>query len=141
MGCHQYYFRLAFAAKVNKVEPAIAFAIIKDLMEGSFSADGVAKRIVAITDAAKGTLRKLAEQKGYRTFSVPDNVGGRYSVSWMQQLGPESEGKNGEGLWISPEYYTEMAHANGQMIQMGKRNLIETFLIAENPAPKEPLKK
>jgi glucose-6-phosphate isomerase len=50
----------------------------------------------------------------------------------MQQLGPESEGKNGEGLWISPEYYTEMAHANGQMIQMGKRNLIETFLMVEN---------
>ncbi len=53
---------------------------------------------------------------------------------WMQQLGPESEGKNGEGLWISPQYYTEMAHANGQAVQMGKRNFIEIFITVENPS-------
>ena len=39
-----------------------------------------AKRIVAITDAKKGALRSLATQEGYKTYVIPDNVGGRFSV-------------------------------------------------------------
>ena len=187
------------------VEPAIAFAIIKSLMENSYSPDEVANQIIAITDKQKGALKQLATQKGYATYDVPDNVGGRYSVTspvglfslavgglnidefiagardaeiqtrnqpfdsniamlrasmrfaahktwdkkievastgvnslisstqWFVQLGPESEGKNGEGLFVTPEYYTEQAHANGQMIKSGERNLIETFLMLEKP--------
>ena len=179
------------------VEPAIAFAIVKDLAKG---------KIVATTDKSKGALKELANKEGYKTYVVPNNVGGRYSVTcpvglfglavagidlkefiagarfaeeqtrknpfnkniamlravmryiayskwnkkievvstgdynlrsvtaWMQQLGPETEGKDGKGLWISPEFYTQDAHANGQMIQQGERNMIETFLIVENPA-------
>jgi glucose-6-phosphate isomerase len=186
------------------VEPAIAFAIIKDYMEKNFGADAT-KRIVAVTDKTRGALRKLAQEKGYETFVVPDNVGGRFSVTcpvglfalavggvdikefiagakaaeeevrkqpfekniamlravmrfiahkhtgavtelastgvydlrsttmWMQQLGPESEGKNGEGLLIVPQYYTREAHADGQLVQQGPRNLIETFLMVEDP--------
>ena len=52
---------------------------------------------------------------------------------WMNQLGPESEGKNGEGLFIVPQFYTREAHADGQLIQQGKRNMIETFLMLEDP--------
>ncbi len=63
------------------VEPAIAFAIIKYLMENSYSSEEVASKIIAITDANKGSLRKLAKEKGYKTYSVPDDVGGRYSVT------------------------------------------------------------
>lgn len=55
------------------------------------------------------------------------------TLAWFQQLAPESEGKNGEGLFVAPEFYTEMAHANGQLIKMGPRNLIETFLMVEDP--------
>lgn len=187
------------------VEPAIAFAILENAMKGSYSPEEVVRRIVAITDKSKGALKKLADEQGYQTFVVPDNVGGRYSVTcpvglfalavmgvnikefiagvkfaeeqarsqafdkniamlravmrfvahkhmgksvewastgiydlrsttaWMNQLGPESKGKNGEGLLIDPQYYTRDAHADGQWGQEGPRILIETFLMVEDP--------
>ena len=61
-------------------EPAVAFRIVKAYLERTYGKDGAAGRIVAITDAEKGALKTLAVQEGYRTFVVPDNVGGRYSV-------------------------------------------------------------
>lgn len=61
-------------------EPAVAFRIMKDYLEKTYGKDCAAKRIVAITDARKGALKTLATQEGYKTFVVPDNVGGRYSV-------------------------------------------------------------
>lgn len=59
-------------------EPAIAFRIVKEHIEKNYS--DASERIVAITDAHKGALKTLATQEGYKTFVVPDNVGGRYSV-------------------------------------------------------------
>jgi len=61
-------------------EPAIAFRLLKQLMEEKYSADEIKERIVAITDEKKGALRTLANQEGYKTFIIADNVGGRYSV-------------------------------------------------------------
>ena len=61
-------------------EPAIAFRLLKQLMEEKYSADEIKERIVAITDAKKGALRSLADREGYKTFVIPDDVGGRYSV-------------------------------------------------------------
>ena len=61
-------------------EPAVAFRLIKTEIECRYGADGAAKRIVAITDAARGALRTLATNEGYETFVIPDNIGGRYSV-------------------------------------------------------------
>ncbi len=61
-------------------EPAIAFRIIRDHLEKKVGRDEAAKRIVAITDEKKGALRPLAELHGYKTFVIPDNIGGRYSV-------------------------------------------------------------
>jgi glucose-6-phosphate isomerase len=61
-------------------EPAIAFRLLKQLMEEKYSAEEIKNRIVAITDASKGALRTLADQEGYKTFVIPDDVGGRYSV-------------------------------------------------------------
>ena len=188
------------------VEPAIAFAITKNLIEKAYGKAEASKRIVAVTDKLKGALKKLASEQGYQTLVVPDNVGGRYSVTcpvglfalavaeidikefiagarfaeeqvrglafeknipmlravmrfvahkhmgkdielastgiydlrsatmWMNQLGPESEGKNEEGLFIVPQYYTREAHADGQLIQQGKRNLTELFLMLEQPS-------
>jgi glucose-6-phosphate isomerase len=61
-------------------EPAIAFRIFRQLMERKYGKEEAANRIYATTDADHGALRDLAEQEGYTTFSVPDDVGGRYSV-------------------------------------------------------------
>ncbi len=180
-------------------ETAIAFRIIQDLMEKSWGAQ--ANRLILVTtDRAKGALKTMADQKGYRSFVIPDNIGGRYSVltdvglvglamanidieefvagfrnmreislgddfwqnpslvhaamrhlawragkkvevvatnavplypvaRWMEQLFPESEGHKGHGLWVSPSLYSEKLHANGQMVQEGERNILETFLL------------
>ena len=59
-------------------EPAVAFRIVKEHIEKTYK--DASERIVAITDAKKGALKTLATQEGYKTFVVPDNVGGRYSV-------------------------------------------------------------
>jgi glucose-6-phosphate isomerase len=180
-------------------ETAIAFRILQQAMESRLGEQ--AKRFILVTtDREKGALKKMAREKGYRTFVVPDNVGGRFSVltdvglvglsmanidleefaagfrrmrrltrtndfwrnpslvhaalryaawlkgkkievvatnatalypvaRWMEQLFPESEGHRGQGLWVSPSLYSEKLHANGQMVQQGERNMIETFLL------------
>jgi glucose-6-phosphate isomerase len=180
-------------------ETAIAFRILQQLLEKNVGKE--AKRFILVTtDKEKGALKKLAREKGYRTFVVPDDVGGRFSVltdvglvglsmaqidigeftagfrrmrrvtrsgdfwknpalihaavryaawlkgkrvevvatnayplypvaRWMEQLFPESEGHSGHGLWVSPSLYSEKLHANGQMVQQGERNIIETFLL------------
>ncbi len=61
-------------------EPAIAFRILKREVETRYGKAGAASRIVAVTDAARGALKKLADDEGYKTFVIPDNVGGRFSV-------------------------------------------------------------
>ncbi len=61
-------------------EPAVAFRIVKQFIESHYGKKEAAERIVAITDAKKGALKTLSTQEGYKTFVVPDNVGGRFSV-------------------------------------------------------------
>ena len=61
-------------------EPAIAFRIIKQHLTEKYGEQEAKERIVAITDKEKGALKKLSNEKGYKTFDVPDDVGGRYSV-------------------------------------------------------------
>ncbi len=61
-------------------EPAIAFRIFKKLLEDKYGKEEAAKRIYVTTDKAKGALKALADSEGYKTFVVPDDVGGRYSV-------------------------------------------------------------
>lgn len=61
-------------------EPAIAFRVIKDIIEKRYGKAEAAERIVAITDGAKGVLKSLADTEGYKSFVIPDNVGGRFSV-------------------------------------------------------------
>jgi glucose-6-phosphate isomerase len=179
-------------------ETAIAFRILRRLLE---ELHGARARdfIWVTTDAQRGALKQLATRKGYQTFVVPEDVGGRFSVlsevglvgismagieidelvegframkrrtdgddfwtnpalvhaavrtlAWrrgkkievvatnstalyqigrfMEQLFPESEGHGGQGLWVSPALYSEKLHANGQMVQQGERNILETFL-------------
>ena len=61
-------------------EPAIAFRILKDLLEKKYGKEGARKRIFATTDRERGALKELSDQEGYATFVVPDDVGGRFSV-------------------------------------------------------------
>lgn len=180
------------------LEPAVAFRIIRSWMEDRF--DDCERRIIATTDQSKGALRQLSEEMGYRTYVIPDDVGGRFSVltpvgllpiaaagfdirslfygavammaelaeaegnpaieyalrryalherefttevlsvfeprlsgvgAWWQQLFGESEGKEGKGLFPSVCTFSTDLHSLGQYIQAGRRNLLETFLIAD----------
>jgi len=61
-------------------EPAIAFRILKQHIINKYGEQEAASRIVAITDKAKGALKQLSNVKGYKTYVVPDDVGGRFSV-------------------------------------------------------------
>ncbi|MEE4196398.1 MAG: glucose-6-phosphate isomerase [Bacteroidales bacterium] len=61
-------------------EPAIAFRILRKQLEEKVGKEETQKRIVAITDAEKGALKTLATQENYKTFTIADNIGGRYSV-------------------------------------------------------------
>jgi len=61
-------------------EPAIAFRIFRELLEKKYGKDGARERIFATTDKARGALKNFADEMGYETFVVPDDVGGRYSV-------------------------------------------------------------
>lgn len=61
-------------------EPAIAFRVFKAMLENKYGKEEAAKRIYATTDKARGSLKNLADEEGYQTFVVPDDVGGRFSV-------------------------------------------------------------
>ena len=61
-------------------EPAIAFRVFRKLLEDRYGEEEAAKRIYCTTDKARGTLKQLADEKGYECFVIPDDVGGRFSV-------------------------------------------------------------
>ncbi len=73
-------------------EPAIAFRLLKQIMEKKYSPEEMRKRIFVTTDPDKGALRQLAEEEGYRRFEIPANVGGRYSVLTPVGLLPVAAG-------------------------------------------------
>lgn len=180
-------------------ETAIAFRILRNVLEKNWGQN--AKDLIYVTtDVTRGALKNLSKEKGYKTFPIPDNIGGRFSVltdvgllglamanidikefaagfkymrnitmvddfwrnpsllhaaarhaawlkgkkieivatnsvplygvaKWMEQLFPESEGHSGHGMWVSPSLYSEKLHANGQMVQQGERNILETFIM------------
>ena len=62
------------------LEPSIAFEMLRGYLRERYGMAKAAERIYAITDASKGTLRAEASEHGYKTFVVPDDIGGRYSV-------------------------------------------------------------
>lgn len=61
-------------------EPAIAFRVFRKLLEDRYGEEEAAKRIYCTTDKSRGTLKQLADEKGYECFVIPDDVGGRFSV-------------------------------------------------------------
>jgi glucose-6-phosphate isomerase len=73
-------------------EPGIAFRILKKHLEEKAGIQAASQRIIAITDKKKGALRKLAKEKGYQSYVIPDDVGGRYSVLTPVGLVPVAMG-------------------------------------------------
>ncbi|MBR1455060.1 MAG: glucose-6-phosphate isomerase [Lachnospiraceae bacterium] len=190
------------------LEPANAFDKFKALCEKKYGKDGAKKRIIATTDKAKGILKEEADREGYRTFVVPDDIGGRYSVlsavgllpiaaagfdidklmagaklsydnftknnlnensamqyaiirnlyynqgkdievfstlspnmqyfaEWLKQLFGESECKGRKGIFPASLNMTADLHSMGQLMQDGKRNLFETFIMIEDDFDKD----
>lgn len=62
------------------LEPSIAFEMLRGYLRERYGTEEAAKRIYAITDKERGSLRAEAGEQGYKTFVVPDDIGGRYSV-------------------------------------------------------------
>ena len=61
-------------------EPAVTFRIFRELLEKKYGEEGAKDRIFVTTDRARGKLKEFSGKKGYETFVVPDDIGGRYSV-------------------------------------------------------------
>lgn len=61
-------------------EPAVAFRLLKELIIKKWGTGQLKKRIIATTDKAKGALKTEANTEGYKTFIIPDDIGGRFSV-------------------------------------------------------------
>jgi glucose-6-phosphate isomerase len=77
---NKQYGIIVISKSGTTTEPAIAFRLLYKDLKQKFDKETVKKRIVAITDAKKGALRKLADKEGLKTFVIEDNVGGRFSV-------------------------------------------------------------
>ncbi|MEJ5268254.1 MAG: glucose-6-phosphate isomerase [Bacteroidales bacterium] len=77
---NKHYGIIVISKSGTTTEPAIAFRLLYRDLKQKFDKETIKKRIVAITDAKKGALRKLADKEGFKTFVIDDNVGGRFSV-------------------------------------------------------------
>lgn len=78
-------------------EPAIAFRLLAELMSKKYGEEEAARRIYVTTDGHRGALKSLAAEKGYQTFVIPDDVGGRFSVLTPVGLLPMAVG--GIDIW------------------------------------------
>lgn len=98
-------------------EPAVAFRILKEYMESRYGKAGAKDRIYATTDKSRGVLKKLADEEGYESFVVPDDVGGRFSVLTAVGLLPIA-----------------VAGVDIQSIMKGAK---DAMLLYKNPVPEE----
>ncbi len=184
----------------STLETALAFRTLRQWMEQRYG-EQVSERIFVTTGPEGGVLNRMVVDKGYRKYTIPEDVGGRFSVltpvglfpvavagidiqtlfygaasmyekleksadellqyaafrycmqdagksvdvigsfdpelsaftRWVQQLLGESEGKEGKGIFPVPAAYSTDLHSIGQMVQQGRRNLIETLLVVSAP--------
>jgi glucose-6-phosphate isomerase len=77
---HYSYAVVVISKSGTTTEPAIAFRILREHLIRKVGKEEAARRIIAVTDATSGALRKLADEEGYRSYVIPDDVGGRFSV-------------------------------------------------------------
>lgn len=74
------YAIIVISKSGTTTEPAVAFRMLKAHIEKKYGKEEAKERIIAITDKARGALKKLSDDEGYKTYVIPDNVGGRFSV-------------------------------------------------------------
>ncbi len=97
-------------------EPAIAFRFLRELLERKLGRKLAAKRIIGITDASKGALKTLADAEGYKSYVIPDDVGGRYSVLTPVGLLPIAvAGHNIRELLQGAAYMADLLKQNDQI--------------------------
>ena len=111
----------------DTTESSIAFFLFRQLLEEKYGREGARDRIFATTDRREGTLRALANQAGYATFSVPASIGGRYSVLTAAGLLPLAVA----GLDIQ-EMLAGSADAMGVLRQPGQDNPAWQYAAARN---------
>ncbi len=75
-----HYGIVVISKSGTTTEPAIAFRILKNHLEKKVGKEAAKELIITVTDVAKGALRTMAKAEGYKTFVIPDDIGGRYSV-------------------------------------------------------------
>jgi glucose-6-phosphate isomerase len=74
------YSIIVISKSGTTTEPALAFRLLKKHLENKYGKEKAREHIVAITDKEKGALKKLSDVEKYSTYTIPDDVGGRYSV-------------------------------------------------------------
>jgi glucose-6-phosphate isomerase len=119
-------------------EPAIAFRLFKGLLEEKYSEAEVKTRIYATTDGSRGALKQLSGHEGYTTFTIPDDIGGRFSVLTAVGLLPLAAGgididalvkgaQDAEALYQTPSVdnacyqyaaYRNILHRSGKAIEV-----------------------
>jgi len=62
------------------LESAIAFRLLRNFMEKKYGKEGASRRIIVTTESKKNIINDLAKEEGYRSFQLPEDVGGRFSV-------------------------------------------------------------
>jgi glucose-6-phosphate isomerase len=110
-------------------ETSVAFRIIKQHIEKKYGKEGAKERIVAITDCSCGALRTLSKQEGYRTFVIPRDVGGRFSVLTPVGLLPISVA--GVDIRILLKGATDMEKAS-QVNVPADENICLQYAVARN---------
>ena len=110
-------------------EPAIAFRIIKEEIEKRYGKEEAKERIVTVTDKARGALKTLADNEGYPSYVIPDNVGGRFSVLTPVGLLPLAVG--GVDIEALVAGATEMEKATAADVAI-EENLAAQYAIVRN---------
>ena len=70
------------------METSITYKLLKDVLKRKYTEEDIRKHIIITTDKEKGTLREEVNEKGYKSFEIPDNIGGRYSFITPAHLLP-----------------------------------------------------
>lgn len=110
-------------------EPAIATRALRWMLERKYGTDGARERIVAVTDPIKGALRQMAQEERWETFSIPADVGGRYSVLSPAGLLPMAAAgldiqKLFSGAAAAKDIYDLRSYENPVWLYAAMRNLM-----------------
>jgi glucose-6-phosphate isomerase len=110
-------------------EPAVAFRVLREMVEQKYGKENAKDHIFCTTDKAKGTLKELADSEGFETFVVPDDIGGRFSVLTAVGLLPIAVAgcdidKLMQGAAVAKEKYSKSFNENDAFKYAAIRNIL-----------------